>query len=211
MNHSTEIAEETTGKVTVKALLAVARHAVSKGYGHLFMHGQATHGRPSYADSFTFDVTAEDGTTSRGHTSMKITVPGCVRGGKTSKRESHTYEGRTEMRYCEAYRPHKGFWSLMGHVRETVELLEMLPRDAEVSIEVHLDAGTNQYQENATSTVNGTEIGLHTDYLYLCVEHTVRGKKRTTRFLLDSSNGPHNSARFGSPRHAEDPTGRSDW
>jgi hypothetical protein len=214
MNHSTEIAQGTTGKVTAKQLLAVVRHATQSRFsgGSVFMHADAVYGRPSYSDAFTFDLSATDRWDSRQAITTKITVPGCVRGGHTSKREDREYDGRTEKHFCEAYKPTRGHWSLMCRERSLADVLELLPRDAEVSFEVHLDAGTNQYLANAVTTPgSGTERGLHADHLYLVAKVTTRGKAREMRFLIDTTAGAHNSARFGSPRHDEDTTGRPGW
>jgi hypothetical protein len=209
MNHSTETAQETTGAVTAKQLLEVVRTAGT--FGGCYMHGFAKHDRPSYSDAFIFEFRATSRTSFSGGKPEKTTqihVPGYVSGGHTSEREAYQYEGKKEQRYCAAYRPLKGFWSLYAHEERLRDALELLPRDAEVSFHVSLDAGTNGYLVNADSQMGPyTERGLHTDHLYLVATFMQRGKRREMRVLLDTSTTPHNSARFGCPKHDHDKTG----
>jgi hypothetical protein len=212
VNESVERAQERTGPVTARQLLALVRK-VRKGEDSLYLHGKAVHGRPSYSDAFIFTISAVerhdafkaiDGRTMRDvETTTTLDVPGWVTDGHTSKAEetTHTdsYNGREYKvaRYTEAFRPTKGFWSLTYN--ETLrDVLELLPGDALVSLHVYLDAGTNEYLVRASAPMNfGTEQGLHGDRLYLVAAHTVRGKAKTRRFLLCSTCGPHNTARFG--------------
>jgi hypothetical protein len=80
-------------------------------------------------------------------------------------------------------------------------VLELLPRDAEVSFEISLDAGTNEYLIRAECPMNyGTQSGLHADRFTLIAEYESRGKRKARRFLIDTSCVAHNSARFGAPR-----------
>jgi hypothetical protein len=209
MNESVERAQETTGKVTARQLLALVR----KGSDSLYMHGEAVHGRPSYSDAFTFTVSAVekrerfkaiDGSTVRGaETTTTLDVPGWVSNGNTSKttERMHTdsYDGRSYrvVRYSEAFSPTKGFWPLYRN-DSLLNVLELLPGDALVSFHVYLDAGTNEYLVRASAPMNfSTESGLHCDKLFLVAEHMVRGKAKTRSFCIGSSCGPHNTARFG--------------
>jgi hypothetical protein len=100
------------------------------------------------------------------------------------------------------YRPGSGCWSLTGVQRQLVALLATLPKTAVVSLEVHLDHGTNQYLEHATTTAAGQpEHALHADALHLVVRRTLHnGETERRAYMLDYSVVPHNSARFGVTR-----------
>lgn len=111
-----------------------------------------------------------------------------VRNGHDDAVKSHTYEGMTEERYCDAYAPRKGSWYL-GSDEHISAALDGLPSSATVSFEVYLDAGTNQYV---------TAARLHCDHLYMVAKwETPGGKPVTRRFMIDTSTVPHTSARFG--------------
>lgn len=189
MNASTEFAQETTGKVTAKTLLDVLRKGGAFCNAHL--HGRATNGRESYSDSFIFDfsvpVEAKDGV----KVTHKLSVPGYVSNGHTSTISTATYHGHNEKRYCETYRPETGFWSLMGASQRLLDVLELLPANAEIAFNVALDHMTNPLC---------VEAGLHGDALFLVASHTTRGKRHNYRILVDTAIGQHNSARFGNPR-----------
>jgi hypothetical protein len=198
MNEPIERAQEITGKVTARQLLAVVRAGE-----RLYMHGKAVYNRPSYSDAFTFEVSAPKKTNGVEITA-RIEVPGYVSNGETSERKVHTdsLDGHAWTTYCNAFRPTSGFWHI-GYGERIRDVLELLPGDAEVSFHVYLDAGTNELLVCAETSVRGgrfTESGLHSDHLYLVAECNVRGKKRERRFLIDVSTGAHNSARFGYQR-----------
>lgn len=198
MNEPTECAQKVTGKITAKDLLSLVKF----GTDRIFMHGYATPGRASYSDSFVFDVTAIS------HKSEKqenLLVPGWVSNGSPSIRKTHVYNSeidgvRTWNTYEGVHRPEEGFWSFFAlHI---LDLLEILPPDAEISFHVSLDGGTSELLVNADCKFpNGhTESGLHGDRLYLCAKYVRRGKEKCATFMLDSTVCAHNSARFGVSR-----------
>jgi hypothetical protein len=150
----------------------------------------------------------------RTETTSTIDLPGWVSNGQTSTRKEHQRDGESKstwgdkwVTYDEAFRPLRGSWFLSYN--ETLKnVLQLLPRNAEVSLHVYLDAGTNEYLIRSSCPMNfGTEEGLHSDQLYLLAEWAKRGKKQTMKFLISVSTGPHNSARFGCPRWANDQKG----
>lgn len=213
MNNSVEIAQAQTGKVTAKAVLDVLRAFkgldISAG-----LHGTAVHDRPSYSDSFIFRLSVthreRDREGKRGaETTSEINVPGWVCNGHTSKREDRVYEGRPYKAYCEAYRPTSGFWYLSYEWRRVRDILELLPRDAEIAFFVYLDAGTSDTLVAADTTVGyHAEHGLHSDHLYMVATYMQRGKRVEREFMIAATTGPHNTARFGTPHHDKDTVGR---
>jgi len=199
MNEPIQRAQQRTGRVTARQLLACIR----AGQDSLYTHGKAVFDRPSYSDAFTFTVTSvhQDKTFPRtvraSHTDVetvtKLDVPGYVSNGHTSAVEQRTStDGRKYNRYTEAFRPDGGFWSLSYCTRDRlVDALSLLPGEAEIAFYVYLDAGTNETLVDA---------GLHGDHLYLVASTVRRGKAKVRSFLLDVSTGPHNTARFGAYR-----------
>lgn len=192
MNEPIERAQVVTGKVTARALLSLARKGSTLG-----IHGKAVYDRPSYSDAFTFECRSKE----RGkdfETTTELKVPGYVSNGNTSARETRKdLEGRPYMRYTDAFRPLKGFWYLYS-VDRLRDLLELLPADSEVALWVYLDAGTNENLIRAEADMGYEKCaGMHADRLYLVAKTTIRGKVKTREFLIDSSTGWHNSARFG--------------
>lgn len=187
-----EHAQQTTGKVTAKGLLQLVRNAKSG----LSLHGTADPSRGSWSNAFIFEVvsTARD-RKAKTETRVSLSVPGSVHHGYTDAKkvrtpsgfESH-YSQKPYETYSETYKPLTGFWYLSGHNAELIDVLELLPSGAEVSFSVCLDAGTTQ---------NHTDANMHGDFLYLNADYMVRGKLKTRRFLIDTSTGRHNSARFG--------------
>jgi hypothetical protein len=194
MNEPIERAQEDTGKVTARQLLTVVRAG-----DRVYMHGAATPNRPSYSDAFVFDVSAATRGPGKVEQTTRLRVPGYVSSGNTSERKRNVSQsdGHVWMTYGEAFKPMSGFWSVCSHER-LVDILELLPADAHVAIHVYLDAGTNELLVCSDVTLpNGRESGLHSDWLVLVAEYTVRGKRRERRFIVDTSTGAHNSARFG--------------
>lgn len=188
MNEPTQHAQSVIGNVTTaKALLDVVKGCRSAG-----LHGRAAHDRASYSDSFVFEVSADFETRKKGvlvsKSRKEVQVPGWVSNGHTDEQETRTYEGRTYQKYTGVCRPLSGFWWLYATVDRLVDVLELLPNDAEVSFHVYLDAGT---------TEGLTAAKLHADHLYLNATYTSRGKRVTRQFLIDAATGGHNSARFG--------------
>lgn len=208
MNEPIEHAQKTTGKVTARQLLAVYR----AGPRHCYLHGKAAPNRASYSDSFIFTFSScETDRKTKSETVTKIDLPGWVSNGTTSTREIRKDSGgKPYGHYTEAYRPLGGFWSL-SYNDALPAVLELLPRDAEVSFFVYLDAGTNGYLVEAESTECAGLVahkGLHNDRIYLVAEWGPPGKRRERHFLIDTSTCPHNTARFGGPQHEADTRGR---
>jgi hypothetical protein len=195
-----ERSQEITGKVSAATLLACVRF----GSDSLYVHARAVHDRPSYSDAFVFKVSAcQKMGPARVETTQTLDVPGRVGNGQTSHRKDHeNSESGRWVTYDETYRPEAGFWSLSYTGRDRlIDVLELLPRDAEVSFEIALDNGTNEYLIRAECPMNyGTQNGLHSDHFFLVVEYAARGKRKVRRYLIDTSCVAHNSARFGGPR-----------
>lgn len=177
----------TSSTKTKNDALIALRKAVAKG-GSVYCHAETIHDRSSYSDEMTFNFSIER----KGLTTKGFTLPGICRNGhddKTQEMES-AIDGDKYMKYVGVYRPLRGFFSLNGY-NDLVGCLEAIPDDAEVKVEVYLDAGTNEICVRA---------GLHCDHVYLKAKWT-RGKRLIERcFLLKSSTGLHNSARFGGGR-----------
>lgn len=194
MNEPTEHAQSIIGsKTTAKALLNVL-----KGCDSASLHGNAALNRASYSDSFVFEVSAKfEGRTKSGgrvirngtETFKSVEVPGWVSNGHTDEKEMRTSaEGRFYPRYTGVHKPMKGFWWLYARTDRIIDILELLPKDAEIAFHVYLDAGTNEPCVDAN---------MHADHLYLCAKYTNRGKRVERTFLIDATTGRHNSARFG--------------
>lgn len=214
MNEPTEFAQGVTGKLTAKQLRIAIREARRmRGDFRMFAHGVAVEGRASYSDAFVFELSlAVEDRKAASKSCTVVKVPGWVSNGSTSERKEHMSEtdGHRWTTYAEAYRPTRGFWSLFSTEGALYDLLCLLPGDAEVAFHVYLDAGSNEYLIRAECPMGRfSESGLHSDHFYLVSTSTVRGKRREQRFLIDVSTGAHNSARFGSPAHGKDSTGRS--
>ncbi len=192
-------AQKHVGKTTAKQLLGLVRSGSS-----VSLHGRATEGRASYSDSFCFEVSTTRKDAQGSEIRSLVDVPGYVTNGHTSERKevTSTFSGSTYLQYTEPFRPEKGFWYLYSgeHLRD---VLELLPRDAEVSFHVYLDAGTHEYLVGADTKIGDMRIGgsrysgLHADHLYLRAEYRVRGKIRSAEFLINACCAPHNSSRFG--------------
>lgn len=197
ISESVEQAQKTTGIVTAKDLLAV----VKLGSDGLGMHGEADPARESYSNAFVFTVNAtKKDRKTKFETKAQIAVPGRVGNGHTSERTTTEYKGSRYPKYTGTYSPRAGFWYLTTCASALIDVLELLPSAAEVSFFVHLDAGTTDYLIAADSTLSmETHKGLHADHLYLDASYMVRGKRVSRRFLIDTSVGAHNSARFGCP------------
>jgi len=196
MNEPTLYAQNEIGnKATVKSMVRIVR----LGSTYLSLHGRATPGRECYSDSFIFELraTARD-SKAKSETVTSIELPGWVRNGHTSNTVERTYGASKCLDYDQRYRPESGFWSITGSCCNLVSLLEMLPQDAEVSIEVGLDRLTTNVLKSAVVAMqHSTDQGLHGDALCLHVTHTKRGKLVTTAILLDAVTSLHNTARFG--------------
>ncbi len=160
--------------------------------GRLYLHVEEKPFRESYSDDAIFTLTcATDIEIEGGQDTKKEvfnSIPGKIRNGTTSTKEYRTSLGGKQFPvYTETFRPSGGYWSLYA-VDGFGSIMELVPNDASISFEVYLDAGT---------TEGMMEVGFHGDYLYLVVTRVKRGKEVKTRFLVDVSTGPHNSARFG--------------
>lgn len=196
---SFDVAKETTGPMTAKALL---RH-VRLGNDGLYVHGRAPLSRPSYSDAFVFTLSARSGAHG-GEVTSTMDVPGYVNPGHTSEREvrKSAHMSGNWHEYNQPFRPEKGFWSLSYNPRDRlIDVLELLPAKTEVGFRVSLDAGTNEYQVRADMVMNhGVEEGLHTDHFYLFAHCLVRGRTVMRSWLIDTSTCAHNTARFGCER-----------
>jgi hypothetical protein len=196
VNEPTEEAQKVTGKVTAGQLYKLVRDG-----GRVGLSGEATYNRASYSDSFVFNFrVTRKAFKKRAETSSEVRVPGWVTNGYDSKRErTYTSNGSNDkcMHYTETYRPTGGFWYLYS-ADMVRDLLQLLPSDAEVSFQVYLDAGTNEYLVQAGCAMPYERYeGLHADHLYLHATKVVRGKRKEWHFLVDTTCGAHNSARFG--------------
>lgn len=169
------------------ALVNLRKH-LAQG-GRAYCHAEAGN-RDRYSDSmeFSFSVEHKDKTITSG-----IKIPGVCRNGHTDQIETYVYEGETRTKYADGglYRPRQGFLSF-SYSETLKSALADLPDDAALTIEVYLDAGTNEIC---------VESRLHNDKVYLHAkwERATVGKPKThTRtYMLDSSTCRHNSARFG--------------
>jgi hypothetical protein len=131
---------------------------------------------------------------------QSLDVPGEAHNGLAGKPQEHTSaESGRWFTFDGFYRPERGFWSLGWYCRERLlDVLELLPREAHVSFDVQLDAGTNEYLVRADCAMAfGLEQGLHADRFMLIAECMVRGKRKVRSYLIDETVGAHNSARFG--------------
>jgi hypothetical protein len=197
-NEPVEHAQKITGKTTVATLLPVVRAGTSA----LTLHGRAAPERESYSDAFIFTMRGRRTVgKSKTETVMEAEVPGYVSNGHTSERGEHQYEGRKIVNYCGVYRPQSGYWFLSYSQAALLDVLELLPREAELSFHVYLDAGTNELLVRADCAMNHEQFaGLHCDHLYLEATNKVRGREKTRRYLMDTTVGAHNTARFGDVR-----------
>lgn len=205
MNEPIDYAQKTTGKVTAKQVLACIR----AGGDSLYLHGVAAYDRASYSDAFIFTMSSVHKTRRREgegrpvETTTKLEIPGYVSNGRTSERETRQggvgFGPYTE--FTGVFKPLKGFWSLTGGENTVIrDVLEVLPGDAEIAFRVALDYGTHEYLVRADIPMNHeTFHGLHADHLYLVATYTVRGKRKTREYLIDTQIIPHNTARFGEP------------
>ena len=159
----------------------------------------AQHGSDSLVAFFSVDDP-----TDRGHADVRLV---CSKLDKKLGRVTVEVYGKGQIidgssKFLKHYTPRSGAWSLTGVQRQLVALLATLPKTAVVSLEVHLDHGTNQYLGHAETKANGpTECGLHADALHLVEHRTMRdGSQQKRAYMLDYSVVPHNSARFGVSR-----------
>lgn len=207
MNEPIDFAQKhIRSKPTVRDLRDLIRGVKSRN--SIYLHGEATYGRASYSDSFVFTVSVTSKSKSGVETVSKLDVPGFVSGGHSSARELYTPDdgGRPYYNYREGFRPAKGCWSLHYLEETLLDVLDLLPADMEVAFHVYLDAGSNGYMV-AAECPTLHETGMHSDRLLLVAwkpakDGRERGKPRT--FIVDTSCGAHNSARFGEPKHDRD-------
>ena len=159
-----------------------------KGCESVGLHGEAVCGRESYSDAFVFRTVATIRKQGQ-ETKKEIVVHGRVSNGHSDdKKTCKSTAGRTFEVYSGVYRPERGFWWLCAGALSLKDVLAVLPGGAEVTFHVYLDAGTNEILVDRC---------LHADQLYLIAKYLHRGKPVERRFLLDTSIGSHNIARFG--------------
>lgn len=102
------------------------------------------------------------------------------------------------------YAPKRGAWHSFS-IERVYDIVDLLPKAANLRFVVSLDGSTNQYMETAVRGApadrHGFDVapfeGLHGDALYLEATFERRGRTVCKRFLLDTSSCPQNSARFG--------------
>ena len=88
--------------------------------------------------------------------------------------------------YTEGYSPDGGIAHLNTKLMSSV--LHNLANDAEISLVVYLDSGTNSLL---------SERGLHSDHYELEVKGSYHTKEIVQRFLVGTDTVLHNSCRFG--------------
>ncbi len=177
--------ESPSNVITARALARAL-----KGYSHVSLHAIADPRRESWSDAVTVEVTASHGYAGRSEPDTRTTIAmdGTVHGGHSDSVHEYEYEGGSRVRYDGAHRPSEGYWTLMYGAPTLRALVDLLPPDAALTWDVYLDAGTHEA---------ATRVRFHVDHLYLLARYKVRGKDVETKFLVDVSCGPHNSARFG--------------
>lgn len=121
MNEPIETAAEVTGTVTVGQL----RKAL-KGFEISSLHGEATHGRASYSDSFTFELRAKS---AKGKGELSVKIPGYV---------TNNIEGK---------RANRAFWFLR-YCGRLEDALALLPKNAEIALKIYQDGGTSKALQN---------------------------------------------------------------
>jgi hypothetical protein len=187
----------------MNATLAALRTAI-KGCSRFYIHADRDPTVPTYSDAATFTVSCvrmvygKRGAQNR-EVIAKVEVPGRITHGYTSRFEMRQYEGRSYPKYCDAYRPTGGYASLQDDSFRSAVL--SIPARCEPRFLVYLDAGT---------TENHVKLGIHSDYVYLNAYDASKGDTLRT-FLIDVDSGPHNTARFGSPKHDNDQGELADW
>lgn len=170
MNNSIEFAQESTGKVTVKAMLDVMRKATSS----CSLHGRMHAARQTWQTSFIFELRATS-KKNGAETTTILDVPGDVTNGHTDEKDG-------------VHKPTRVFWYLFAKEQAILDVLEILPKDAEVAFMV----GQDHY------TTEGLRLsGFHADVLYLYASYTKHGKRVTRSYIIDVHTGGHNSARPG--------------
>lgn len=184
---------------TAKNATTVALKGMLKKYDTFYFHGARELDAPEYSDPFIFTMTAAFNNYGPNKREEKSTldIRGDVRGGHTDtiRMVESTLGGKPWPRADEGYRPRRGFWSLYCGEELLRSAMASIPDDAEVSLSVYLDAGTNQYLLMANPV-------LHGDHLYLHAEWKRGSKQYKRKFLIDTTTSAHNSARFG--RGSED-------
>lgn len=180
-----------------KNATTVALKKLCKTFPRINVRGHREYGAPSYSDPYIFQV--EGHTEDKMQTRGSVEVRGSVHGGHTDKTELYTpapdpdpswgtrapYE-----KYVEGFRPTEGFWYLFGHDEVLRSAVAMLPEDAEVTLEVYLDAGTHDIL---------VANRLHHDILYLHATWQRGSKTHRRRFMIDSLVSRHNTNRWGGP------------
>lgn len=168
------------------ALLAATRGLDRNAYSprRFFAHFRKDHSAPSYDRGAAIaTITIVDGDDHA--VSTKVEVSAHIKSGYTDATEMREYDGRTEERYSEEYAPTQGFVSFSHDA--FVSAVQSVPKHARITLGVYLDAG------NLTLI----PARLHCDNVYLIARWTEGKHEITRRFLIDTSTGPHNSARFG--------------
>jgi len=183
------MATRKSNEVTL-ALIAAAKRG-DRAYGggmRYFAHFTRDTTQPSYSREIgTARITIA--TDSLSDVRTMIDVPMRIAFGHTDAVETHTHDGRSWEAYSETYEPQNGFVSFSSQT--FIDAVLSCPSHAELSLEVYLDALTNQTLVDAR---------LHGDATYLIAKWTEGKREVTRRFLVETSVGPHNTARFGNSK-----------
>lgn len=175
-----------------KNATTVALKKLCKTFPRINVRGHREYGAPNWSDPYVFQV--EGHTEGKMQTRASVELSGLVHGGCTDSVEMVTPSspefGGPYEKYNEGFRPQEGFWFLFGHDEVLRSVVAMLPDDADVTLEVYLDAGTHQ---------NLVKHRMHHDILYLMARWTRGTKRYERRFMLDSTVSYHNTNRWGGP------------
>ncbi len=176
-----------------KNATTVALKKLCKTFPRINVRGHREYGAPNYSDPYIFEV--EGHTEGKMQTRGSVELRGSVHGGCTDKVELVTpepgpYARKPYEKYCEGFRPQEGFWFLFGHDDVLRSVVAMLPDDAEVTLDIYLDAGTHDIL---------VENRLHHDILYLLASWQRGTKRYERRFMIDNLVSRHNTNRWGGP------------
>lgn len=168
----------------------LALKKLCKNFARINVRGYREPGAPSWSDPYIFQV--EGHTEGKNQTRSEVELRGLVHGGCNDSVETVTpsdpFFGGPYQKYSEGFRPTEGFWFLFGHDEVLRSVVAMLPDDANVTLEVYLDAGTHS---------NLVKHRMHLDHLYLLASWQRGTKRYERRFMLDCLVSYHNGNRWG--------------
>lgn len=168
--------------------VVVGLKAAIKKYSRFYFHGERVPNAPSYSDPFTFKLTCAHFNSIKNKEHTVFEIIGNVHGGHTNKISWHKHDGLEYPHPEEGFRPVTGFWSLGGVDDYFKSAIRSIPNDAELSLEVYLDSGTNEILMREE---------LHCDTLILHAKWSRGEKQHKREYLIGLQVGRHNSARFG--------------